>query len=251
VANPLLRTLKKKLYVGVERFVLRRCGGIKLLYQRQLEAFAGELPPSVVTRVYPNFLDVSTFSNHGETRRVAIVGFPFHVKGMDIAVAAFKQIAAEFPDWSMEVLGWYAGEEKIALDRCIGEHPQISHHPPVFRQAMADYIGTCGVVVCASRTEGFPRVIKEAMHAAKPCVVSDVGGLPDAVTHNVNGLVFKSENVDELAQNLRILLSSPQLRQKLGSAARAYAVQEFSNARFLERFSAHVSEILSSRRRGE
>jgi glycosyltransferase involved in cell wall biosynthesis len=249
VRNPYKRALKKKVYVAVEHFVLRRCAGIKLLHASQLGRFARSLPAKISVQVYPNFLDVSAFCDLGESKRVAIVGFPFGVKGVDIAVNAFKQISDEFPDWSMDVLGWYANEEKALLDRCIGDHPRIKHHPPVFRQAMAEYIGTCGVVVCASRTEGFPRVIKEAMHAGKPCVVSDVGGLPEAVKHNVNGLVFRSENVDELAGNLRRLLRDPSLRQSLGAAAQVYAEQEYSSDSYLERFAAHVESIVKSSRR--
>lgn len=244
VRNPVLRALKKQFYCAIERFVLARADGVKLLYAAQLAPLLGAKTPGAVIHVYPNFLDVSAFRNLGETKTACIIGFPFTVKGVDIAVSAFKSIADGFPDWKMEVVGWYINEEKARLEQCIGGHSQIAHQPPLFRQQMAEYIGHCGVVICASRTEGFPRVIKEAMHAGKPCVVSDVGGLPAAVSDGVNGLVFTSGNVGELAAQLRRLLGDAALRQSLGARAEEYARQAFSNATYLQQFTAHVEAVL-------
>lgn len=245
IANLRKRRFKRWLYINIATFVMRKARGIKLLYARQLDYFSDKLSGRrVVIKVFPNFLDVTEFINRGETRKVVIVGFPFAVKGIDIAIAAFKEVAAEFPDWRLEVLGWYPGDEKELLDGCIGGHPQISHHPPIKRSDMPEYIGRSGIVLCASRTEGFPRVIKEAMYASKPCVVSDVGGLPAAISNGVNGLIFPSENVEALASQLRIAMGNESLRRDLGALAREFAVQEYSTATYLAYLTDFVKQVL-------
>lgn len=239
------RALKRWIYLRVATYVLRRSKGIKLLYAGQLDYFRARLRPGTTVRTFPNFLDLGAFRNLGETKKVVIIGFPFHVKGIDVAIAAFRRIAASYPDWSLEILGWYAGEEKAVLDASIAGHPQISHHPPIWKAEMPGYVGMCGVLVCASRTEGFPRVVKEAMHAGKPCIVSDVGGLPGAIEHGKNGLMFRSEDVAGLAEGLASLLASKALRAQVGSAAREFAEREYTAEAYLGYFDAFVREILN------
>jgi glycosyltransferase involved in cell wall biosynthesis len=249
VSDPRKRAIKRWIYMTVEGFVLRRASGIKLLYPEQLDHFRPTLRSSTVIRTYPNYLDVSVFRNLGESPKAVIVGFPFEVKGIDIAVAAFKKISDKHPDWTLEVLGWYPDAEKKLLDQCIGDHPRVRHHPPISRREMPTYIGSSGVVICASRTEGFPRVIKEAMHAGKPCIVSSVGGLPHAIRHGENGLLFQSENIDELSRNMDAMLSDADLRAKLGEAARQFAEYEYSLQTWLEKFAAFAKEVIASKRR--
>jgi glycosyltransferase involved in cell wall biosynthesis len=249
IPNPTKRRLRRWLFIKVETFVLSRANGIKLLYTSQLDYFRKAISERTVVRTFPNFLDLTAFNNLGETTRVVIVGFPFAVKGIDIAIAAFKSVAAEFPGWSMEVLGWYKGTEKQLLDECISGHPQISHHEQIFKREMPEYIGRSGVVLCASRTEGFPRVIKEAMYAGKPCIVSTVGGLPEAIQHGLNGLLFQNENIQDLAKQLRVLLSSAELRVKLGMAAQDYAHRNFTNRAYLDYFVAFTRDVIDARHR--
>jgi glycosyltransferase involved in cell wall biosynthesis len=247
VKNPRKRAIKRQLYIWVETFVLRRASGIKLLYPEQLDYFKPRLRSSTIIRTYPNYLDVSMFRNVGELPKLVIVGFPFEVKGIDIAVAAFKKVCGKHPDWSLEVLGWYPDAEKELLDRCIDNHPQIRHHPPISRRDMPTYIGSCGAIICASRTEGFPRVIKEAMHAGKPCIVSDVGGLPHAIRPGENGLMFRSEDVDGLASNIDLLIGDADLRAKLGKAAQEFGEYEYSLQTWLEKFTAFAREVIAGK----
>jgi len=244
IASKWQRQIKRLAYLKIESFVLKRANGIKLLYPEQLDYFRPQLSGRNLVRCYPNFLDVSEFRNLGETQKAVIVGFPFDVKGIDIAINAFKSISAANPEWSLEILGWYPDREKELLDQCIGNHPKIRHHPPISRREMPGYIGSCGVVVCASRTEGFPRVVKEAMHASKPCVVSSVGGLPHAIVHGENGLIFKSEDTEQLAVQLNTMLSDTNLRARLGETAREFAEHEYSLDTYLNYFSDFIHDIL-------
>jgi glycosyltransferase involved in cell wall biosynthesis len=245
IPNPTKRRMKRALYIRIERFVLRRAGGIKLLYSRQLDFFSRSLPAKTFSRVFPNFLDLSAFTNLGEDKKIVIVGFPFIVKGIDLAIAAFRKVAPEFPEWNLEVLGWYRGEEKALLDGCIGDHPQIRHVAQIYKRDMPAYLGRAGIVLCASRTEGFPRVIKEAMQAAKPCVVSNVGGMPDAIEHEVNGLIFRSEDVDDLAAVLGKMLVDPSLRQRLGQRAAEYAHQHYTTQAYVDNLGDFAAEVIA------
>ena len=103
-------------------------------------------------------------------------------------------------------------------------------------------MGHCGVFVLPSRTEAMGRVLLEAMACAKPRIGSRVGGIPTLIEHDVDGLLFRSENVDELEQQLRRLMSDAALRRALGEQAQRRQQKELTaDAHF-----ARVHELYSA-----
>src|SRR5690554_2386136 len=78
------------------------------------------------------------------------------------------------------------------------------------------------VFVVPSRfdSESFGVAAVEAQACAVPIIVSNVGGLPEVVKHEVTGLVIDKENPDELAQALLKLCNDKELREKFGQAGR-------------------------------
>jgi glycosyltransferase involved in cell wall biosynthesis len=59
------------------------------------------------------------------------------------------------------------------------------------------------------------------MAAGCPLIVPDVGGFPEMVEHERNGLRFRVGDTQELATALRRLIDQPQLAASLGEKARA------------------------------
>ena len=66
----------------------------------------------------------------------------------------------------------------------------------------------CSLFVLPSRTEAMGRVLLEAMACKKPIIASNVGGIPEIIKDGYNGLLFESENVDDLAEKIRLVLSN-------------------------------------------
>jgi glycosyltransferase involved in cell wall biosynthesis len=91
-------------------------------------------------------------------------------------------------------------------------------------------LATATAYVQSSRWEGLPLAVLQAMAVGLPCLVLNAVGNRDAVEHNRTGLV--ASDTDELEMYLSMLLTSPQLRERLGRNARAEAIQRFSLARF-------------------
>jgi glycosyltransferase involved in cell wall biosynthesis len=87
--------------------------------------------------------------------------------------------------------------------------------PAVLREATA--------LVLPSLSENFGLVVLEAMAAGLPVVVSDRVGAADLVDDGVNGLVVPAGDPDALAEAMRRLEVDPDLRARLGAAARATA----------------------------
>jgi len=67
--------------------------------------------------------------------------------------------------------------------------------------------------------ENSPIAIMEALTTGTPVVTANLGGMPELVQHNVNGLLFEAGNTNDLANQLQRLLDEPGLVATLASNA--------------------------------
>jgi glycosyltransferase involved in cell wall biosynthesis len=93
---------------------------------------------------------------------------------------------------------------------------------------LGSYYERAVVVVCPSRREGYGVVAREAMAYGRGVVVTAVGGLRDAVDDGVTGLLVPPRDSEALREAIERLLDDPELRRRLGQAARDVAEREFS-----------------------
>jgi glycosyltransferase involved in cell wall biosynthesis len=90
----------------------------------------------------------------------------------------------------------------------------------VSRDELDACFARAAVVVCPSLSEGFGVVCGEAMAHGKPVVASAVGGLANLVEHGRTGLLVEPGDVDGLRGAIELLLGDPELRARMGAAAR-------------------------------
>ena len=102
------------------------------------------------------------------------------------------------------------------------------------------------VSVLCSLSEGFPNAIIEAMAAARPVIATPVGGVIDAVTNDVTGLLVPVDDPAPLADALRTLEADSSLRARLGNAGREAVKAKFSQEFVIEKLSS-LYETLSGR----
>jgi len=102
------------------------------------------------------------------------------------------------------------------------------------------------VSVLCSLSEGFPNSVIEAMAAARPVVATPVGGVTDAVTDGVTGILVPVDDPAPLAQALHALEADPALRARLGAAGREAARAKFRRQEVIARLTA-LYEALASR----
>ncbi len=97
------------------------------------------------------------------------------------------------------------------------------------RRWMRGALALCvpSVTARAGDSEGLPTVIFEAMAEAVPVVGSDHAGIAEAVEHGSTGLLVPEGDPAALADALASLTECRELRQRLGTAARAVAAERF------------------------
>ena len=82
--------------------------------------------------------------------------------------------------------------------------------------------------IVASQFEILPYAVLEAMSLGCAVIASAVGGIPELITHERNGLLFESQDVAQLVSACRRLLDNPALASSLGSQARKDCIASFN-----------------------
>lgn len=228
--------------------VLRRATGVHLLFPEQI-------PPAIadgvaVRRVFHDFVPVGQIPRSEKDERFLLfLGFPWYLKGVDLLIEAFRRIADELPDVSLRVVGYFPDREQ--LDRRAAGHPRISIEKAVKAPEALDLVSRCSLLVLPSRTEAMGRVLLEAWAAGKPVVASRVDGVPYYVTDGENGLLFESGNIDDLARQLRRVLTDRDLARRLADTGHQRVRERWTEERFREAWDALIEDSLTaSGRRG-
>ena len=91
------------------------------------------------------------------------------------------------------------------------------------------------LVVLPSYAEGLPMALLEGMAWGKPVIATGIGSIPDLVTDGVEGFIIRPGEVPALTDCLRRLVIAPELRNKMGAAARQRIIEQFSIEAVAER----------------
>jgi len=96
-----------------------------------------------------------------------------------------------------------------------------------YRDDMPQIISALDIVVLPSLWEGLPRIILEAMSAAKPVIASDIGGNRELVVDGETGYLFPARDPKALAEKLRDLIKNKEKRLMMGKNARERASEYY------------------------
>jgi len=112
-------------------------------------------------------------------------------------------------------------------------------------ERVAELLSISDVCVLSSRAEGFSNAILEYMAAARPVVVTDVGGAREAVTEGKTGYIVPAGDEREMADRIVQLLRDPKHAQTMGQRGRQIVVEKFSCGAQLERTLALYDSLLA------
>ena len=104
-----------------------------------------------------------------------------------------------------------------------------------WRNDVPAVLAAADVCILPSTSESFGMVLAEAMALGKPCIGSDVGGIPEVVEDGVTGLICEPTG-ESLARTMRCMLESAERRRAMGEAGRQRVEELFSLPRQAEGF---------------
>jgi glycosyltransferase involved in cell wall biosynthesis len=113
-----------------------------------------------------------------------------------------------------------------------------------YRDDAVRMMAGCDLFVLASRFEGLPVAIMEALVLGLPVVATTVGGIPEAVRHGVEGMLVPARRPDLLADAIEQLVLDADRRETMATAAAARG-EHFDISRAVRRCEAIYRAIVS------
>ena len=159
-------------------------------------------------------------------------------KGVEVALRALGTM----PETTFVIVGdgrWRAELEQLARDLGRGDHTLFVG----YQTEPQEYFAGMDVVVQASHHEAMGLSILEAMAAGIPVVATDVGSTSESVADGVTGFLVPAGDATALADRIDRLVRDPELRARMGLAARARYEAHFTAAHLARAYEALYDEL--------
>lgn len=163
-------------------------------------------------------------------------------KGQEYIIAVARDLAVTHPDVQFLLVG--GGDDEAMLKEAAAGLPNIEFTG--FVENVGDYLAALDVFVLPSNREGIGSILLDAMERGLPVVASRVGGVPDIVHEDVNGLLIDAGDVSGLRNAILRLRADPNLRRTLGERGREFAKDFTSDVmwgKYLELYESLLGRI--------
>jgi len=148
----------------------------------------------------------------GRPLKVLCVGMISYRKGVRDVIAAARRMKR---DAHFDLMGAMI---EPSLLKSLPEN--VTYHGVKVQAEVIAAMQAADVFVLGSVEDAFPLVVLESMATGLPVVVSDHAGGGENVVDGVTGILFPATQVDRLVSALQLLHSDPELRARMGRAAR-------------------------------
>lgn len=250
--------VQNAVFRAIERFLARHTDGLVTVSESVRADLASlDIAPAARLRVIPLGLELDPFAEtlpRGVLRGdagfpaasplVGMVGRLAPVKDVPTFLRAARLLHERRPDVRFSLVG--DGPDRPALEAeaaTLGLAEVLRFHG--WRRDLPAVYGDLDVVVNASRNEGTPVALIEALAAGRPVVATAVGGTPDVLQAGRHGALVPPQSPEALAAAIEAALARPPSAAQ-AEEARAHVMARYGVPRLLRDVSALYRELLPS-----
>jgi glycosyltransferase involved in cell wall biosynthesis len=197
--------------------------------------------------IIPNGVDLEKYTvpeRDWSSPRLLSVGRIVHQKGLDLGLRALSQLKDLNWHWSIVGDGPQLDNLKSIANE-LGITERITFLGWQSREELTKQYHRANIFLFPSRHEGMPNAVLEAMACGLPIVATRIAGNEELVINGETGLLVQTENVDELRDALRKILSDPNLRKQMGIASRRRVEENYSWKNVAEQYKNLLNVIAS------
>jgi len=159
---------------------------------------------------------------------VLFVGYLSKRKGIEVLLRSISMAKRKFSQIVLKVVG--SGSEKylrylMELTRQLDIEKNVEWLGSRGAEEIAGYLCGSTIFVLPTFIDNSPNSLAEAMTVGTPSIASRVGGVPSMIEDGVNGLLVESNNAEELAAKIIVLLGNEEMQVELSKNARATALR--------------------------
>jgi glycosyltransferase involved in cell wall biosynthesis len=260
---PLLVTSRRdtgSMYTPRQRWVIRRVffqsDRVVANSEAARDSLLDEGISSEAVRIVRNGVDLQQFQSNGNGQSARrrwgwsadgpLIGLIANLrpeKGHMILLKAIPAVIQRFPRAHFLLAG--PGPLEGELRRYVADNNLTSYVSFLGDfYGIPDLLAALDIVVLPSTSESMPNVVLETMSAGRPIIASAVGGCKELIDHGRTGLLFPPGDSPALAEQILMLLDTPDVRARLGYAARRHAESEFDINVAVKRLEAVYDELL-------
>ena len=187
-------------------------------------------------------------SSYEQRRQVVIlsIGRLVFQKGFMIGLLAINELKQKFPSFVWKIAGDGPEMEELTSHiNSLGLNDHVKLLGKKNRNEIKKLYEDADIYFLPSVSEGLANAVLEAMSMSLPVVSSDVGGMQEAITHNVDGKLCSNYDYEGMTHQLLELCNNFELRKKLGETARITAVERFDIERYIDVFEKTYYDILN------
>ena len=182
--------------------------------------------------------------NYSESKAsITCVGRLCKQKRFSMVIEVVAELKERFPDLKVNIYG--EGELKTELEKqiiCLNAEDSC-----YLRGRTSDIIGvlkSTDIFIMSSAFEGMPNALLEAMAVGVPCISTDCPtGPKDMIKHGINGLLYETDNYEELKETLVWALENRAEMNRLGKNARTDVLAKYTMENSKDKFISMCSNI--------
>lgn len=242
-------------YLATTRFGIEQSDAVTAVSESLCHSTREQLGIPNNIAIVPNFIDPARFeaerdnpgarrwAQPGEKVLVHISNFRPVKRVLDV-VQTFRAVLDRMPA-RLVLVG--DGPERGHIESYCREH-QICHaitfvgNLPLVEETLVG----ADLFLLPSETESFGLAALEALSCEVPVIATDVGGLPEVVSHGECGFLLPVGDVEGMAAAALDLLSDDEKRRAFGQAGRRRALEKFSQDDIVARYRAVYESVVGS-----
>ena len=149
-------------------------------------------------------------------------------KGIYDLLKVISSVKASVPDAHFYICGDGEMEQVKSEVERLGIQPYVTLPGWVRGAEKNEILSRCEILVLPSYYEAMPMVVLEAMSCGYAVIATDVGGIPQMIQSEKNGILIKPGELDRLAENIIEVLKNDWLRTQIGRSARQTVTDRFN-----------------------